>query len=53
MIRRKLTVSLTVSVVSGIISDVSERSSVCRIRWNLSKKREIGYATLSVKKKEN
>ena len=29
MIRRNLTVSLTVSVVSGIISDVGKTSSVC------------------------
>ena len=52
--RRKLSklrkVSLTIIVVSGITSDVSERSSVCS-DGICKRKREIGYTRLSVKKK--
>ena len=50
--RRKLTVSLTIAVVSGITSDVNKRSSVCS-DGICQTKREIGYTRLSIKKKEN
>ena len=50
MIRRKLTVLLTVSLVSGITSDVNKRSSVCS-DGICQRKGKLDYTRLLVKKK--
>ena len=49
MIRRKLTVSLTIIVASGITSDVGKRSSVCA-DGICQRKGKFGYTRLSIKK---